>query len=119
MGEGPPTVLTVRTREQGTNAFSLKQSLASIIHVINPFTSSFLLIVHSSFQVPSPIQVINYKNISSSSILLYWDPPEYPNGKITHYTIYAMELDTHRAFQMTTVDTSFLITGRRKRPVSL
>lgn len=73
---------------------------------------SFTLIVHSSLQVPSSIQIINYKNISSSSILLYWDPPEYPNGKITHYTIYAMELDTNRAFQMTTTDNSFLITGR-------
>ena len=62
--------------------------------------------------MPSSIQVINYKNISSSSILLYWDPPEYPNGKITHYTIYAMELDTNRAFQMTTIDNNFLITGR-------
>uniref|UniRef100_G3T3L7 Phosphatidylinositol phosphatase PTPRQ n=1 Tax=Loxodonta africana TaxID=9785 RepID=G3T3L7_LOXAF len=80
MGEGPPTVLNVRTREQ----------------------------------VPSSIQIINYKNISSSSILLYWDPPEYPNGKITHYTIYAMELDTNRAFQMTTIDNSFLITGLKK-----
>uniref|UniRef100_A0A8C6EMI9 Phosphatidylinositol phosphatase PTPRQ n=1 Tax=Marmota marmota marmota TaxID=9994 RepID=A0A8C6EMI9_MARMA len=80
MGEGPPTVLNVRTREQ----------------------------------VPSSIQTINYKNISSSSILLYWDPPEYPNGKITHYTIYAMELDTNRAFQMTTIDNSFLITGLKK-----
>ncbi|XP_035874530.1 phosphatidylinositol phosphatase PTPRQ [Phyllostomus discolor] len=80
MGEGPPTVLNVRTLEQ----------------------------------VPSSIQIINYKNISSSSILLYWDPPEYPNGKITHYTIYAMELDTNRAFQMTTVDNSFLITGLKK-----
>ncbi|XP_034500111.1 phosphatidylinositol phosphatase PTPRQ isoform X2 [Ailuropoda melanoleuca] len=80
MGEGPPTVLNVRTREQ----------------------------------VPSSIQIINYKNISSSSILLYWDPPEYPNGKITHYTIYAMELDTNRAFQMTTTDNSFLITGLKK-----
>ncbi|XP_007951364.1 phosphatidylinositol phosphatase PTPRQ [Orycteropus afer afer] len=80
MGEGPPTVLSVRTREQ----------------------------------VPSSIQTINYKNISSSSILLFWDPPEYPNGKITHYTIYAMELDTNRAFQMTTVDNSFLITGLKK-----
>uniref|UniRef100_A0A8D0SZ38 Phosphatidylinositol phosphatase PTPRQ n=1 Tax=Sus scrofa TaxID=9823 RepID=A0A8D0SZ38_PIG len=80
MGEGPPTALSVRTREQ----------------------------------VPSSIQVINYKNISSSSILLFWDPPEYPNGKITHYTIYAMELDTNRAFQMTTVDNSFLITGLKK-----
>ncbi|EHB18205.1 Phosphotidylinositol phosphatase PTPRQ, partial [Heterocephalus glaber] len=80
MGEGPPTVLNVRTREQ----------------------------------VPSSIHVINYKNISSTSILLYWDPPEYPNGKITHYTIYAMELDTNRAFQMTTIDNSFLITGLKK-----
>nr|XP_015286745.1 PREDICTED: phosphatidylinositol phosphatase PTPRQ isoform X1 [Macaca fascicularis] len=80
MGEGPPTVLNVRTREQ----------------------------------VPSSIKVINYKNISSSSILLYWDPPEYPNGKITHYTIYAMELDTNRAFQITTIDNSFLITGLKK-----
>ncbi|XP_027399083.1 phosphatidylinositol phosphatase PTPRQ isoform X5 [Bos indicus x Bos taurus] len=80
MGEGPPTVLSVRTLEQ----------------------------------VPSSIQVINYKNISSSSILLYWDPPEYPNGKITHYTIYAMELDTNRAFQMTTIDNNFLITGLKK-----
>lgn len=62
--------------------------------------------------MPSSIQVINYKNISSSSILLYWDPPEYPNGKITHYTIYALELDTNRAFQMTTIDNNFLITGR-------
>ncbi|XP_055442909.1 phosphatidylinositol phosphatase PTPRQ isoform X2 [Bubalus kerabau] len=80
MGEGPPTVLNVRTLEQ----------------------------------VPSSIQVINYKNISSSSILLYWDPPEYPNGKITHYTIYALELDTNRAFQMTTIDNNFLITGLKK-----
>lgn len=62
--------------------------------------------------MPSSIQTINYKNISSSSILLYWDPPEYPNGKITHYTIYAAELGANRAFQMTTSDNSFLITGR-------
>ncbi|XP_055973610.1 phosphatidylinositol phosphatase PTPRQ [Sorex fumeus] len=80
MGEGPPTVLSVRTREQ----------------------------------VPSSIQNIHYKNISSSSIMLYWDPPEFPNGKITHYTIYAMELDTKRAFQITTLDNSFLITGLNK-----
>ncbi|XP_053441914.1 phosphatidylinositol phosphatase PTPRQ [Nycticebus coucang] len=80
MGEGPPTVLNVRTQEQ----------------------------------VPSSIQIINYKNVSSSSILLYWDPPKYPNGKITHYTIYAMELDANRAFQMTTTDTRFLITGLKK-----
>ncbi|XP_038612619.1 phosphatidylinositol phosphatase PTPRQ [Tachyglossus aculeatus] len=80
MGEGPPTILNVRTQEQ----------------------------------VPSAVQNMNYKNISSSSILLYWDPPEYPNGKITHYTIYAMELHSNRAFQMTTKDNRFLITDLKK-----
>ncbi|EMP36509.1 Phosphotidylinositol phosphatase PTPRQ, partial [Chelonia mydas] len=80
IGEGPPSVLTIRTREQ----------------------------------VPSSVQNIYYKNISSSSVLLYWDPPANPNGKITHYTIYAMELDTKRAFHMTTANNSFLITGLKK-----
>ncbi|XP_067415990.1 phosphatidylinositol phosphatase PTPRQ isoform X4 [Emydura macquarii macquarii] len=69
-----------------------------------------VLTVITSEQVPSSVQNIYYKNISSSSILLYWDPPANPNGKITHYTIYAMELDTRRAFHMTTANNSFFIT---------
>ncbi|XP_074726764.1 phosphatidylinositol phosphatase PTPRQ isoform X2 [Strix uralensis] len=80
VGEGPPSVLTVRTREQ----------------------------------VPSSVQNISYKNISSSSILLYWDPPANPNGKIIHYTVYAMELDTKRAFHTTTSNNSLLMTGLKK-----
>ncbi|XP_054688920.1 phosphatidylinositol phosphatase PTPRQ isoform X5 [Grus americana] len=80
VGEGPPSVLTVRTREQ----------------------------------VPSSVQNISYKNISSSSVLLYWDPPANPNGKIIHYTVYAMELDTERAFHTTTSNNSLLMTGLKK-----
>ncbi|NXA76155.1 PTPRQ phosphatase, partial [Thryothorus ludovicianus] len=80
VGEGPPSVLTVRTREQ----------------------------------VPSSVQNISYKNISSSSVFLYWDPPANPNGKITHYTVYAMELDTKRAFHETTSNNSLLMTGLKK-----
>ncbi|XP_057285376.1 phosphatidylinositol phosphatase PTPRQ isoform X1 [Pezoporus wallicus] len=80
VGEGPPSVLTVRTHEQ----------------------------------VPSSVQNISYKNISSSSILLYWDPPASPNGKIIHYTVYAMELGTKRAFHMTTLNNSLLMTGLKK-----
>ncbi|XP_027521561.1 phosphatidylinositol phosphatase PTPRQ isoform X4 [Corapipo altera] len=80
VGEGPPSVLTVRTCEQ----------------------------------VPSSVQNISYKNISSSSVLLYWDPPANPNGKIIHYTVYAMELDTKRAFHTTTSNNSLLMTGLRK-----
>ncbi|KAM6302420.1 phosphatidylinositol phosphatase PTPRQ [Podargus strigoides] len=80
VGEGPPSVLMVRTREQ----------------------------------VPSSVQNISYKNISSSSILLYWDPPANPNGKILHYTVYAMELDTKRAFHTITSNNSLLMTGLKK-----
>ncbi|XP_055568860.1 phosphatidylinositol phosphatase PTPRQ isoform X1 [Falco cherrug] len=80
VGEGPPSVLTVKTLEQ----------------------------------VPSSVQNISYKNISSSSVLLYWDPPANPNGKIIHYTVYAMELDTKRAFHITTSNSSLLMTGLKK-----
>ncbi|XP_075603760.1 phosphatidylinositol phosphatase PTPRQ isoform X4 [Balearica regulorum gibbericeps] len=80
VGEGPPSVLTVRTCEQ----------------------------------VPSSVQNISYKNISSSSVLLYWDPPANPNGKIIHYTVYAMELDTERTFHTTTSNNSLLMTGLKK-----
>ncbi|XP_027309995.3 phosphatidylinositol phosphatase PTPRQ isoform X2 [Anas platyrhynchos] len=80
IGEGPPSVLTVRTHEQ----------------------------------VPSSVQNISYKNLSSSSVLLCWDPPANPNGKIIHYTIYAMELDTKRAFHTTTSNNSLIMTGLKK-----
>lgn len=61
--------------------------------------------------VPSSVENINYKNISSSSILLYWDIPINPNGKIIYYTVYAMELDTNYVFHRTTSNNSILITG--------
>nr|XP_056702969.1 phosphatidylinositol phosphatase PTPRQ [Euleptes europaea] len=73
-----------------------------------------ILIARTSEQVPSSVENINYKNISSSSVLLYWDIPLNPNGKIIHYTVYAMELDTNKAFQMITSNNSILITGLRK-----
>ncbi|XP_063165405.1 phosphatidylinositol phosphatase PTPRQ [Candoia aspera] len=73
-----------------------------------------ILISETSEQVPSSVENINYKNISSSSILLFWDKPINPNGKITHYTVYAMELDTNRAFHLTTSDKHILITDLKK-----
>ncbi|NXF86753.1 PTPRQ phosphatase, partial [Eubucco bourcierii] len=80
VGEGQPSILTVKTREQ----------------------------------VPSSVQNVSYKNISSSSVLLYWDPPANPNGKITHYTVYATELDTKRTFHTRTSNNSLLMTGLKK-----
>nr|XP_060635514.1 phosphatidylinositol phosphatase PTPRQ [Anolis sagrei ordinatus] len=105
------------------------EQLSYLVNSLQPFTkyaiavSAFtiigegppaILIARTSEQVPSSVENINYKNISSSSILLYWDVPVNPNGEITHYTVYAMELDTNRAFHMTTTNNSILITGLRK-----
>ncbi|XP_013931748.1 PREDICTED: phosphatidylinositol phosphatase PTPRQ [Thamnophis sirtalis] len=73
-----------------------------------------ILISKTSEQVPSSVENIDYKNISSSSILLFWDKPLNPNGKITHYTIYAMEVDTNKAFQLTTSEKHILITDLKK-----
>ncbi|XP_034258810.1 phosphatidylinositol phosphatase PTPRQ [Pantherophis guttatus] len=73
-----------------------------------------ILISKTSEQVPSSVENIDYKNISSSSILLFWDKPLNPNGKITHYTIYAMEVDTSKAFQLTTSEKTIFVLDLKK-----
>ncbi|XP_064175003.1 phosphatidylinositol phosphatase PTPRQ-like isoform X2 [Anguilla rostrata] len=65
-------------------------------------------------QVPSSVQSVSYLNISSSSILLSWEPPLNPNGKITHYTAYVLDLDTKEAFQRVTNSTSIILLGLKK-----
>ncbi|KAM7056127.1 phosphatidylinositol phosphatase PTPRQ [Acridotheres tristis] len=107
----------------------LAEELSYVIKGLTPFTdysisvSAFtavgegppaVLTVRTHEQVPSSVQNVSYKNISSSSVLLYWDPPASPNGKIIHYTVYAMELDTKRAFHETTSNNSLLMTGLKK-----
>ncbi|XP_054029762.1 phosphatidylinositol phosphatase PTPRQ [Dryobates pubescens] len=107
----------------------LAEELVYVISGLTPFTdytisvSAFtavgegqpaILTVKTHEQVPSSVQNIAYKNVSSSSVLLYWDPPANPNGRITHYTVYAMELDTKRTFQMTTSNNSLLLRGLKK-----
>ncbi|XP_053319639.1 phosphatidylinositol phosphatase PTPRQ [Spea bombifrons] len=69
------------------------------------------IVLRTSEQVPSSVQNIRYQNISSTSVMVYWDPPLEPNGMITHYTVYAMELHTSKAFRLSTSNNSILITG--------
>ncbi|XP_075456630.1 phosphatidylinositol phosphatase PTPRQ isoform X3 [Ascaphus truei] len=80
VGEGPPSDIVVRTREQ----------------------------------VPSSVENIRYQNISSTAVMLLWDPPVEPNGMITNYTVYAMELHTRKAFQVATINNHILMTGLKK-----
>nr|XP_014343878.1 PREDICTED: phosphatidylinositol phosphatase PTPRQ [Latimeria chalumnae] len=76
-----------------------------------PLTS---VTVRTHEQVPGSVQNASYQNITSTSILLFWDPPANPNGKITHYTVYAMEVPTNEAIQIMTYNTNIIIPDLKK-----
>nr|XP_029490937.1 phosphatidylinositol phosphatase PTPRQ-like [Oncorhynchus nerka] len=65
-------------------------------------------------QVPSAVVAVSYQNVSSTSILVSWTPPLYPNGRITHYTVYGLNLHSNQALQRVTNNTSILLTGLEK-----
>ncbi|XP_045544692.1 phosphatidylinositol phosphatase PTPRQ [Salmo salar] len=65
-------------------------------------------------QVPSSVVGVSYQNVSSTSILVSWTPPLNPNGRITHYTLYGLNLHSNRALQRITHNTSILLTGLEK-----
>uniref|UniRef100_A0A674CK23 Protein tyrosine phosphatase receptor type Q n=1 Tax=Salmo trutta TaxID=8032 RepID=A0A674CK23_SALTR len=65
-------------------------------------------------QVPSSVVAVSYQNVSSTSILVSWTPPLYPNGRITHYTVYVLNLHSNQALQRVTHNTSVLLTGLGK-----
>ncbi|KAM4748839.1 phosphatidylinositol phosphatase PTPRQ [Rhinophrynus dorsalis] len=117
----------IETIKYGTNLEA--EQLSYIVEKLTPFTEYIIsvsaftsvgegpetdVVVRTSEQVPSSVENIHYKNISSTSIMVFWDPPLKPNGMITHYTVYAMELDTKKAFHVTTSNNSILITGLKK-----
>ncbi|GAB5574065.1 phosphatidylinositol phosphatase PTPRQ isoform X2 [Prionailurus iriomotensis] len=80
------------------------EQLSYVIRRLVPFTEHMISVSAFTIMGEGPPTVLNVRTHEQ----------EYPNGKITHYTIYAMELDTNRAFQMTTTENSFLITGLKK-----
>lgn len=73
---------------------------------------SSLMCTFSSL-VPSSVQDVSYENISSTSIFVSWNPPLNPNGKITHYTVYTLNLHSHQTQQqVTNLTTSIVLTGQ-------
>uniref|UniRef100_A0A672PIW2 protein-tyrosine-phosphatase n=1 Tax=Sinocyclocheilus grahami TaxID=75366 RepID=A0A672PIW2_SINGR len=56
--------------------------------------------VKTTEQVPSSVQNVSYQNLTSTSIRVTWEPPLNPNGKITHYTVYAENLLTNHVTQV-------------------
>ncbi|KAM6936927.1 phosphatidylinositol phosphatase PTPRQ [Xenentodon cancila] len=68
----------------------------------------------TSEQVPSSVLEVSYQNISSTSIQVSWVPPLNPNGRITHYTIYGLNLHNNQALKWVTNSTSMLISDLDK-----
>uniref|UniRef100_A0A8C9R638 Phosphatidylinositol phosphatase PTPRQ-like n=1 Tax=Scleropages formosus TaxID=113540 RepID=A0A8C9R638_SCLFO len=90
---------------------------------VSAFTSagegpSAEILVKTREQVPSSVQRVSYQNISSTSILVSWEPPLSPNGEITHYTVYGLDLGTNKAFQKVTDSTKLKKHGSYKLRVA-
>ncbi|XP_023666780.2 phosphatidylinositol phosphatase PTPRQ-like isoform X2 [Paramormyrops kingsleyae] len=65
-------------------------------------------------QVPGSVMSVSYQNISSTSILVTWAPPLSPNGRITYYALYWLDVGTKEAFRSVTNETSIVLTGLKK-----
>ncbi|XP_026855233.2 phosphatidylinositol phosphatase PTPRQ [Electrophorus electricus] len=73
-----------------------------------------LITVKTTEQVPSSVRDVLYHNINSTSVYVIWSSPLSPNGKITHYTVYILNLQSQKAQQYVSNTTSILLTGLEK-----
>ncbi|XP_065812716.1 phosphatidylinositol phosphatase PTPRQ [Labrus bergylta] len=107
----------------------LSEELSYLVADLNPFTEYTFRVTASTTvgegparditektreQVPSSVLEVSYQNISSTSILVTWVPPLNPNGLITHYAVYGLNLRSNQALQWVSDTTSILITDLDK-----
>ncbi|XP_041854149.1 phosphatidylinositol phosphatase PTPRQ [Melanotaenia boesemani] len=107
----------------------LSEELSYLVSDLSPFTEYTFRVTASTTvgegpatditektreQVPSSVLEVSYQNISSTSILVSWVPPLTPNGRITHYTVYAFKLPENQAQMWVSDTTSILITDLEK-----
>ncbi|MEQ2225394.1 hypothetical protein ILYODFUR_016993, partial [Ilyodon furcidens] len=117
----------VTVREEVVDVLSEK--LSYLVSDLNPFTEYTFRVTASttagegpaaditektSEQVPSSVLEVSYQNISSTSILVNWVPPLNPNGRITHYSVYGLNLRSNQALNWVTNTTSILISDLDK-----
>uniref|UniRef100_A0A3B3HQ50 Protein tyrosine phosphatase receptor type Q n=1 Tax=Oryzias latipes TaxID=8090 RepID=A0A3B3HQ50_ORYLA len=107
----------------------LSEELSYVVSELSPFTEYTFKVTASTTvgegpainitektreQAPSSVLKVSYENITSTSILVYWDPPLNPNGQITHYTIYGLNLQSNQDVKWVTNTTSILISDLDK-----
>ncbi|KAB1269982.1 Phosphatidylinositol phosphatase PTPRQ, partial [Camelus dromedarius] len=127
MGEGPPTVLHVRTHEQGlkkytkykmrvaasTNVGESSLSEENDIFVRTPEDVSTRKYIHLKLcflpEPESSPQDVEVTDVTASEISLKWLPPEKPNGVIVAYEVLCKNLDT--LFMKNTSTTDVILRG--------
>ncbi|KAM9377392.1 phosphatidylinositol phosphatase PTPRQ [Pholidichthys leucotaenia] len=107
----------------------LPEELSYLVSDLNPFTEYTFRVTASTTvgegpainitektreQVPSSVLDVSYQNISSTSIRVSWVPPLNPNGVITHYTVYGLELQTNQALKWVSNNNTILVTDLGK-----
>uniref|UniRef100_A0A3Q2DRE6 Protein tyrosine phosphatase receptor type Q n=1 Tax=Cyprinodon variegatus TaxID=28743 RepID=A0A3Q2DRE6_CYPVA len=107
----------------------LSEELSYVVSDLNPFTDYTFRVTASTTagegpatditektsEQPSSVLEVSYQNISSTSILVSWVPPINPNGRITHYSIYGLNLRSNQALKWVTNTTLDKYTGYKLR----
>uniref|UniRef100_A0A3P9JII0 Protein tyrosine phosphatase receptor type Q n=1 Tax=Oryzias latipes TaxID=8090 RepID=A0A3P9JII0_ORYLA len=121
------TASGVTVKQEVVNVLS--EELSYVVSELSPFTEYTFKVTASTTvgegpainitektreQAPSSVLKVSYENITSTSILVYWDPPLNPNGQITHYTIYGLNLQSNQDVKWVTNTTSILISDLDK-----
>ncbi|XP_028306525.1 phosphatidylinositol phosphatase PTPRQ isoform X2 [Gouania willdenowi] len=124
-----PSATTGVTVRQDVVDYLSEDTVSYLVYDLHPFTEYTFRVTASTTvgegpakdinektreQVPSSVLNVAYQNISSTSILLSWIPPLNPNGRITHYTVYGVNMHNNEALQWTANSTNILITDLEK-----
>ncbi|GAB0176424.1 phosphatidylinositol phosphatase PTPRQ [Grus japonensis] len=90
VGEGPPSVLTVRTREQGLKKYTnykMRVAASTTIGESALSEENDVFVRTPEDEPDSPPQNVELINVTATEINLRWLPPEQPNGLITHFEV--------------------------------
>uniref|UniRef100_A0A3Q2Q8Z4 Protein tyrosine phosphatase receptor type Q n=1 Tax=Fundulus heteroclitus TaxID=8078 RepID=A0A3Q2Q8Z4_FUNHE len=104
----------------------LSEELSYLVSDLNPFTEYTFRVSASTTagegpaaditeKTPSSVLEVSYQNLSSTSILVNWVPPLHPNGRITHYSVYGINLRSNQALKWVTNTTLDKYTGYKLR----